>query len=190
MCVVIFLRYRDNLTCVFFSKLFFVDDEIGPSGDIGRDEEDDDEENEEEKGSDDEDYENDNEEAGPAKRPEPILSSRKKPAWTDPSDPPVVSLVASKRSRKLRDAPSETTLSAESTSPAFAANLSAYIQLQHGLRNGGAKAKMKTTMTTAYSRQRREYCHGRVDAHCRLVFSPSSDSETPTSLHKKPTSNR
>ncbi|KAK0475155.1 WD40-repeat-containing domain protein [Armillaria novae-zelandiae] len=89
--------------------LFFVDDEAGPSGDNGRGEEEDDDENEGEKGSDDED--NDNEEAESAQQPEPILSSRKKPAWTDPSDPPVVSLVASKRSRKLRDAPSETTLS-------------------------------------------------------------------------------
>ncbi|KAK0232663.1 WD40-repeat-containing domain protein [Armillaria fumosa] len=89
--------------------LFFVDDKAGPSGDAGRGEEDDEEDNEREKGSDDED--NDSEGVESAQRPESILSSRKKPAWTDPSDPPVVSLVASKRSRKLRDAPSETTLS-------------------------------------------------------------------------------
>lgn len=37
------------------------------------------------------------------------LKSRKPPAWEDPSDPPVVS-IDSKRLRKLRDEPSETTL--------------------------------------------------------------------------------
>ncbi|KAK0446557.1 WD40-repeat-containing domain protein [Desarmillaria tabescens] len=110
--------------------LFFVDDDAGPSGEAGRDEEDDDEENEEEKGSDDDN--DDDDEAEPAERlakPEPVLSSRKKPAWTDPSDPPVVSLVASKRSRKLRDAPSETTLSGRAPD---------------GLRNDGVKAKTTT----------------------------------------------
>ncbi|KAG7439545.1 WD40 repeat-like protein [Guyanagaster necrorhizus] len=87
--------------------LFFVDDGARPSGDAIRDEEDDNEENERGK-------ESDGEEAEPTQRqakPEPVLSSRKKSAWTDPSDPPVVSLVASNRTRKLRDAPSETTLS-------------------------------------------------------------------------------
>ncbi|KAJ6570248.1 WD40-repeat-containing domain protein [Mycena vulgaris] len=37
------------------------------------------------------------------------LTSRKPPAWEDPSDPPTVS-IASNRLRKLRDEPSETTL--------------------------------------------------------------------------------
>ncbi|KAG5643054.1 hypothetical protein DXG03_001632 [Asterophora parasitica] len=39
----------------------------------------------------------------------PLLKSRKPPAWTDPSDPPTVSLSAP-RLRKLRDAPTEETL--------------------------------------------------------------------------------
>ncbi|KAG6856135.1 hypothetical protein H0H87_007195 [Tephrocybe sp. NHM501043] len=42
--------------------------------------------------------------------PNPLLKPRKAPAWTDPSDPPSVSLSAP-RLRKLRDAPSEKTLS-------------------------------------------------------------------------------
>ncbi|KAG5727403.1 putative U3 small nucleolar RNA-associated protein 18 [Termitomyces sp. T112] len=40
----------------------------------------------------------------------PLLNSRKPPAWIDPSDPPSVSLATS-RLRKLRDAPTEETLS-------------------------------------------------------------------------------
>lgn len=42
--------------------------------------------------------------------PKPLLKSKKPPAWTDPSDPPTVSLSAP-RLRKLRDAPAEITLS-------------------------------------------------------------------------------
>ncbi|GLB36797.1 putative WD40 repeat-like protein [Lyophyllum shimeji] len=42
--------------------------------------------------------------------PNPSLKTRKPPAWTDTSDPPAVSLSAP-RLRKLRDAPSEETLS-------------------------------------------------------------------------------
>lgn len=41
----------------------------------------------------------------------PIAKSRKPPAWTDPSDSPLVVSLESSRLRKLRDAPTETTLS-------------------------------------------------------------------------------
>ncbi|KAG6828730.1 hypothetical protein H0H92_006918 [Tricholoma furcatifolium] len=76
------------------SDLFFVDDSaVGPSAPHHEEEEDDDEEDSES-----------------SSRQPPAASSRKPPAWSDPSDPPTVSLTAS-RLRKLRDAPTEETLS-------------------------------------------------------------------------------
>ncbi|KAJ7746592.1 WD40-repeat-containing domain protein [Mycena metata] len=94
------------------TDLFYVDDgapdfaidldEDAGSGSDGSINDEEDEDNDD--GSSDSHPESDSE--GPAINP---VKSRKPPAWEDPSDPPVVSL-DSKRLRKLRDQPSETTL--------------------------------------------------------------------------------
>ncbi|KAJ7352501.1 WD40-repeat-containing domain protein [Mycena albidolilacea] len=72
------------------------DEESGSEGLVSQDDDED--------SSSDSQPESDSDESAP----DP-LKSRKPPAWEDPSDPPVVS-IDSKRLRKLRDQPSETTL--------------------------------------------------------------------------------
>ncbi|KAF5376864.1 hypothetical protein D9615_007267 [Tricholomella constricta] len=96
------------------SDLFFIDGGDAAS-DAGRD----DEENSEEDSDITQDHESDAESSSssssapriePTAPTNPLLKPRKPPAWTDPSDPPTVSLSAP-RLRKLRDAPTEESLS-------------------------------------------------------------------------------
>ncbi|KAG6818729.1 hypothetical protein H0H93_002438 [Arthromyces matolae] len=90
------------------SDLFFVDDgAIGPTTQEEQHEGDEEDEELKEELQDSDAESSSSRDPSPSK---PILKSRKPPAWVDPSDPPTVSLAAS-RLRKLRDAPNEETLS-------------------------------------------------------------------------------
>ncbi|KAG6887997.1 hypothetical protein C0995_011102 [Termitomyces sp. Mi166 len=93
----------------FYIQLFFVDDgAVIPDFELDNENDDQDDDAEAR------DSEAESSSSSPSRPrsppPKPSLKSRKPPAWVDPSDPPTVSLAAS-RLRKLRDAPTEEALS-------------------------------------------------------------------------------